>query len=88
MGATPLLNTNDLLEFLFPNSDETAQLLLVKGDTPAENKILELLDSGIRNGDELIKKSGLNASDFNQAITMLEIKDIVKSLGGNNWGLK
>lgn len=86
MGATPLTEVSDLLDFLFPEKLE--QTTIFKGDTPAENKILELLSSGIRNGDELIKKSGLSTSEFNQAITMLEIKDAVKSLGGNNWGLK
>lgn len=88
MGATPLLSTDDLLDFLFPNGDENTQLPLIKGETPAENTIIELLSSGIRDGEILLKKSGLTASDFSQAITMLEIKDAVKSLGGNNWGLK
>ena len=76
-----------MIDFLFPKQQANKQISLLKGDTPAENKILELLASGVSNGEELLKKSGLNPSDFNQAITMLEIKDLVSG-DANNWNLK
>ena len=86
-GAQPLTEVEDLIDFLFPKQQTSKQISLLKGDTPAENKILELLASGVSNGEELLKKSGLNPSDFNQAITMLEIKDLVSG-DANNWNLK
>lgn len=86
-GAQPLTEVQDLIDFLFPKQQTSKQISLLKGDTPAENKILELLASGISNGEELIKKSNLNTSDFNQAITMLEIKDLISG-DANNWHLK
>ena len=47
-------------------------------------KILE----GVRDGDEIRELLGMSAAEFNQTITMLEIKDIVRPLGMNNWTLK
>ena len=86
-GAQPLTEVQDLIDFLFPKQQTNKQISLLKGDTPAENKILELLASGVSNGEELLKKSGLNTSDFNQSITMLEIKDLISG-DANNWNLK
>lgn len=86
-GAQPLTEIQDLIDFLFPKQQTNKQISLLKGDTQAENKILELLASGITNGEELLKKSSLNTSDFNQAITMLEIKDLISG-DANNWNLK
>lgn len=88
MGAQPLTSTQDILDLIIPESEKTNQTSIFKGATPAENKILEILQSGVRDGEEILKQSNLSASEFNQAITMLEIKDIVKSLGGNKWGLR
>lgn len=86
-GAQPLTEVQDLIDFLFPKQQTSKQISLLKGDTPAENKILELLASGVSNGEELLKKSGLNPSNFNQSITMLEIKDLISG-DANNWNLK
>ena len=58
------------------------------GDNPAETKILKLIQSGIRNGDHLQNESGLNASEFSQTLTMLEINGDIRSLGGNQWTIR
>ena len=86
-GAQPLTEVQDLLDFLFPKTKESRQISLLKGDTPAENKILELLAQGVKNGDILLQKSELSTSEFNQAITMLEIKGLISG-DANNWSLK
>jgi DNA processing protein len=52
-----------------------------------QDLLLKLLTSGIRDGDELLRKSHLSASDFSVALTMLELSNLVRSLGANNWGL-
>ena len=61
---------------------------MIFGDTPEEMAILKIISSGIFDGEEIIKQTGLATSVFNQTITMLEIKDMVKSLGMNQWKLK
>ena len=58
------------------------------GGSPLEKQIVELISKGMRDGDEIIERLGISAQEFNQAITMLEIRDIVKGLGMNQWMLK
>ncbi|MBQ6354985.1 DNA-protecting protein DprA [Candidatus Saccharibacteria bacterium] len=58
------------------------------GGSPLEKQIVKQIASGVRDGDEIIARLAVPAAEFNQAITMLEIRDIVKSLGMNSWMLK
>jgi predicted Rossmann fold nucleotide-binding protein DprA/Smf involved in DNA uptake len=58
-----------------------------KGESPAEDAILQLLGSGEQDGDFLQNHSGLEITVFNQALTMLEITGKIRSLGGNSWVL-
>ena len=81
-GATPILDVDEFLSQLFPE-ESTAQLLF--GATPDEQTILDLVRSGIRDGDELHEKSGLSAAVFAQTMTMLEINGTIKPLGANQW---
>jgi len=46
------------------------------------------LQQGIRDGDELLAKSTLEASEFNQSLSMLEIKGMIRALGANQWSAK
>lgn len=86
-GASLLRDSNDLLEEL-GLSDTGRQARLPLADTPEENAILKALQSGVRDGDELLQVSGLTAPLFSQALSMLEIKGTVRSLGANNWSIK
>ena len=43
---------------------------------------------GIRDGDLIMEKLEMGVEEFNQTITMLEIKDLVKGLGANQWTLR
>ncbi|MBR2864445.1 DNA-processing protein DprA [Candidatus Saccharibacteria bacterium] len=61
------------------------QLLEKYAETEVEWQILTKILCGTRDGDHIIEQIGISASDFSQAITMLEIKGAVKSLGANNW---
>lgn len=66
--------------------DELLQRLLnTYAETEVERVILEKILLGTQDGDHIIMETGLTAGEFNQAITMLEIKGAVKSLGANNW---
>ncbi len=57
------------------------------GDTEEETAILAKIAEGMDDGEDIIASLGMTASVFNQTITMLEIKGVVKSLGANRWML-
>ena len=85
-GATPVTCTDDVLQVLFP-SHQPVQAPLPIGATPLENDIIACLSDGMRDGDEIIAKLQASPSDFNTALTMLEINGIIKPLGANQWSL-
>lgn len=86
-GATPVTSVSDVLEIIAPDLLKP-QISLALGSTPLEATILGLVQSGIRDGDELQQLSEVSASEFAQALTMLELSGIVRSLGGNQWTLR
>ena len=86
-GAHPITCADDVLEIIAPDLLQP-QTLLPLGATPLESKIIGLLQSGIRDGDELQTLSGVDASEFSTAITMMEISSTIRALGGNQWTLR
>lgn len=86
-GATPVTCVEDILEIIAPDLlRPQAQLAL--GDNPLQTKVIQLLQSGVRDGDELQKQSGAVAGDFASELTMMEINGTVRSLGANQWTLR
>ncbi len=89
MGAHPLTSVDDVLDLLIPNrNSENDQKHTPKSKDPIENAIIQAIASGIRDGDDIIKQTGITVIQYNQAISMLEINDTVKPLGANKWSLK
>ncbi len=91
-GANPYLGVDDFLKYLFPNlkarskkAKEDQISLFASNDI--ERGILTPLSSEVRDGEVIMETLNLDAPTFNQAITMLEIKGAVKSLGANFWTL-
>lgn len=91
-GATPITEARDILEIIAPHlvsrKSKNNQIKLPLGDTPAENIIIQLISSGVRDGDQLQQQSGLSAADFATALTMLEINSLIKPLGANQWTIR
>lgn len=85
-GAQVILSFEDVLNIIDP-SRAPEQTALILGANPAETAIIELLKVGVRDGDELLRKSGLEPSEFSTTLTMLEINGVVRPLGGNQWML-
>ncbi|MDB5162198.1 MAG: protecting protein DprA [Candidatus Saccharibacteria bacterium] len=85
-GAHPALSADDILAIVAPQLIE-AHPELVLGDTPIETKLLQLLQSGVRDGDQLQQQLNITASDFSTALTMLEVHGYIRSLGANQWTL-
>jgi DNA processing protein len=86
-GAHPTTCASDVIEIIAPDLLEP-QALLPLGSNAFETKIIQLLQSGIRDGDELHILSKMEISEFSNTITMLEISGIIRSLGGNQWTLR
>jgi len=85
-GAHPVTCVEDILEVIAPQLLQP-QSVLPLGATPLETTIISLLQSGIRDGDELHQKSQTSITEFTQTLTMLEINGIIRALGGNQWTL-
>ena len=86
-GAHPITCAEDVLEIIAPELLRP-QSLLPLGSTPLESKIINLLQSGIRDGEELQVLSEIETIEFSRAITMMEISGTIRALGGNQWTLR
>lgn len=89
-GANPYLGPDDLLNLLFPERLKKKKRpgdLPLFGDTEEETKILQALSEGVRDGEKIAEMLGIEVAALNEALTLLEIKGLVRSLGMNNWTL-
>jgi DNA processing protein len=86
-GALPITCAEDVLEVIAPDLLSPQQSLAL-GNNPLETKIIQLIQSGIRDGDQLQQESGVSSSDFSQALSMMEINGTLRALGGNQWTLR
>jgi len=86
-GAHPITCAEDVLEIIAPDVLRP-QSALPLGNTPLESKIISLLQSGVRDGEELQILSEVPANEFSIAITMMEISGTIRALGGNQWTLR
>ncbi len=82
-GASPVTDYSDILQAL--DIDDSEMNEQVFGDNSEETTILELLARGITDASELLTESNLDASKFNQTLTMLEISGKARPLGNNQW---
>ncbi len=86
-GAAPVTAADDIINVIAPHL-LTAQPSLALGNTPEETTIISLLQSGLRDGDELQRTSGIDPSSFSTTLTMLELAGTIRALGANQWTLK
>lgn len=86
-GALPVTRVEDILEVIAPQLLKP-QTQLALGDNPAQTAILQHLQAGVRDGDELQQLAGIPAGDFASELTMMEISGLVRSLGANQWTVR
>lgn len=86
-GASPATSVEDILTVIAP-SQMVGQASLPLGNTPEETTIIQLIQSGMRDGDELQRASGLEAQLFSTTLTMLELSGTIRALGANQWTLR
>ncbi len=85
-GAVPVTSYKDVLQVmnLKPHHSKPQH---TTGRNANEQRIIDLILQGKNDGEELLKLSQLTVSEFNQALTMLEIGGLLRSLGANQWSL-
>jgi DNA processing protein len=86
-GARVVTGYQDVLDVIAPEQT-MPQTLLPLGNNQLETTFIGLISAGIRDGDELLKRSGVPATEFNTALTMLELAGAVRPLGGNQWTIR
>ncbi len=86
-GAVPITEYQDVLDAL-GLTDHKTPAHEVRGRNAHEQMVLDLMLTGIIDGDELLIKSNLSTSQFNQVLTMLEIGGQVRPLGANRWAIR
>lgn len=86
-GAQPLTTAEEVLQSIAPNLLEQ-QTSLPLGQTPLESTLIQLIQEGVRDGDQLQQQSGASAADYSLSMTMLELNTIIRPLGGNQWTLR
>jgi len=84
-GAIPITDVSDIL-YILGLDDGQAQLPFAA--TSEEAIILSLIESGIRDGHELLPASKLETALFNQTLSLLEITGKIRPLGSNQWTLR
>jgi DNA processing protein len=85
-GAQPIVDIEAFINQFAPLEKQTARQSLL-GQNEAEQRILELLEAGISDGETLQLQSKLEAKVYLQTMTMLEIRGAIRPLGANHWSL-
>ncbi|MBM3210225.1 DNA-protecting protein DprA [Candidatus Saccharibacteria bacterium] len=87
-GATPITSVDEFIAQFVPTSMPASSQLTLFAANPEEERIILLLNKGIRDGDELQAASGLDAQTFSLTLTMLELNGHIQNHGANMWSLK
>lgn len=90
-GAHLYSKPGDILEVLFPGGlpgEKRLKRMPVFAGSPVEKAIVQEIFSGNMDGEKIVEKLKIPVAEFSQAITMLEIRGLVRPLGMNTWELK
>ncbi len=88
LGAKPVTSTQDVLEALNLNqATENIKTKKIIGETEEEKKIVRHLTHEGIHVDELVRLTKLDTSTINSTLTIMEMKGMVKNLGGMQYVL-
>jgi DNA processing protein len=85
-GAKLVENAQDILQELNLSGKKNNKEKL-SGENEEENIVLKNLSEGSLYIDEIIKRTKLQTSIVNKTLTVLEIKNKIRNLGGNNYAI-
>jgi DNA processing protein len=88
-GAIPVTCTNDILQSLkLAPTARSGKAVRVRGANAEEQQIIDLLEQGISEGNDLLATSKFSVEQFNHHLTMLEITAKIRPVGANRWALQ
>ena len=87
-SALVYMSPQDLLDKLFPSGRKKRRKKSFIGGSAEEKLVMGELMGGVQDGDEIVAKTGLSVAEYNQAVTMLELKGVIEPMGGNCWMVK
>lgn len=83
-GAKLVVSPDDVIRELgIKVSDLPKNKKVFEGLTPEEKKIIELIENESLSFDEIVRRLKLDPSKVGTVLSMMEIKGIIKNLGGN-----
>jgi DNA processing protein len=88
MGAVLAGSEEDVLDALGFSRRQLDLSDVYYPENGSEKSIIKLLKGGISDGSELLSRAKLETSQFQQTVTMLEIKGVITPLGNNHWRLR
>ena len=86
IGATPVTRAADVFHVL-GLEPKTKKREAPHSSNPNEQILLDLIFAGVSDGAELLQRSKLKVSVYNQTLTLLEIRGQIRPLGNNHWTL-
>jgi DNA processing protein len=86
-GAVPITASEDVLSVLQLRYNVITPLKVAEGANSYEQAVIDLLKTGVTDGEELQRTSNLNIAAFNQTLTMLELSGKIRPLGAGHWAL-
>lgn len=86
-GAVVVTEIADVLTALHLTPKDL-QRQLPLGDNAYEQAIIDIIAGGIHDSADILAKSSMPTSLFNQTLTMLEITGKITPLGAGKWGLR
>lgn len=88
-GAKPVTRTSDILEGLEVEAENLRQEVReTTPSTPEEEGVLEVLGSDELYIDEVVRRSNLDASKVSSILTLMEMRGLVRHLGGGVYQAK
>lgn len=84
-GAKLTENTNDILQML--GITQTIKTQMQRGTNATETLILQILQNGSQHIEKIIEQTKLPSPVISSALSMMEIDDKIRSLGGNVYSL-
>lgn len=88
-GAKPVTSAADILEELDVAAENLQQeVRAVSPSSPEEEKLLEILAGDELHIDEVVRRSGMETAGVSSILTLLEMKGLVRNLGGGIYRAK
>ncbi len=81
-GATPVSGSNDVLEALGFEKDTELKNFNLDSLSGSELKIMKIISIEALTKDELIRQTGIKTNEINTILSMMEIRGLIKELGG------